>query len=77
MSEEKSLKSKLEQLAKDKGLEHVEGIAEVGVDFAFDVLDLIVEHTDTKVDDLVYASLKGLAESALDELVNKIDGKEG
>jgi len=70
------MKERLIELAKKKGLVIAEDAIQDFAELIFEGLDIIVEETDTKLDDAIYAPLKGYAKKAIDELIDKIDGEK-
>jgi hypothetical protein len=57
---------------KKLALKKAEKEAKEAVDFAFELLEVVVKHSENKVDDAFFASLKDLAAEALKELADKI-----
>lgn len=70
--DEKTLKEKLVELAKSEGLAIAEEQVEALIPFLLKMIDVIVAHTKTPIDDAVWAALRGLATKALENLADKI-----
>lgn len=63
------IKKMLEERGKAELKEFAEDMAEIG----YECIKIVVEESETKVDDIVLASLDGV----IKEYIDKIDGKEG
>ena len=62
---------KVKVLLKEKGKEHLLEFAEEMAELAYDIVKIVVEETETKLDDAVLAAMDGVIKSYLE----KIDGK--
>ncbi len=66
------MKQKLEEIGKKYGeklsMEVIEGV--------FEVLDVVVEESENKIDDVIYASLKSMAKEELKKIADKIYKEE-
>lgn len=71
------MKSRIVELAKSKGLDIAEESVAKLVELLFEVVEIVVEETETELDDMIYASLKKMSKEKLLMLVDKIDGVEG
>lgn len=60
------------QLAKEEGLQLAEDQVKALIPFIIRVVEVTVEHTETKVDDLVFAALEDQLREVLVELADKI-----
>lgn len=74
---EQDFKAKLVEMAKKRGLDLAEDAAEGLAELALDVVGELVSKSENTYDDMIWAAMKGKAEEALKELVDKIDGEEG
>lgn len=63
------IKEMLKSKGKDELLEFAEDMAELG----YECIKIVVNESETKMDDIVLASLDGV----IKEYIDKIDGKEG
>jgi hypothetical protein len=77
MEKNEELKKKLEEVAKGKGLDLAEKTLEEICDLAFEIVEVLVMHTENKYDDMIFAAVKGKAIEFIKEKIDMIDGKEG
>jgi hypothetical protein len=62
---------RVKALLEEKGKEHLLEFAEEMAELAYDIVKIVVEETETKLDDAVLAAMDGVIKSYLE----KIDGK--
>lgn len=67
----------IKELAKKRGLDIVEGAAGEAAMLAIDIVKLMVEKSETQVDDMVMGAVEGIVREQALKLVDKIDGEEG
>lgn len=66
------MKDELKKLA----LMKAEKEAKEAVDFAFELLEVVVKHSENKLDDALMMTLKDMAKEGLKELADKIHEEE-
>lgn len=67
-----SLKDKLLALAKEEGLQLAEDQVKALIPFVIKLVKVVVEHTDTKIDDVIFAALEPELREALLEYADAI-----
>lgn len=66
------LLKRIKEMLKEEGKEHLLDFAEELAELAWKMIGVIVELSDTKIDDVVYAQMDAFVKGYLD----KIDGKQ-
>ena len=70
-------KQELIELAKSKGLDIAEDALQSLGELALEIVGKLIEQSENKYDDMIFAAVKGKAQEELKKLIDKVDGQEG
>lgn len=71
------MKEEIKKILKDQGLDVAEDALQETAKMALEIVEVVVKHSPNKYDDMVWAAVKGKAEELLEDIIDKVDGKEG
>lgn len=69
-------KEKVKALAEKRGLDTAEDAASDLAHLALDIVGLVIEESETKIDDFIWEKGESRARAWLDKQIDKIDGEQ-